>query len=171
MSDQPCLKSAQKQISGNRVAAISPAGFECVGVADALESGDSGLQLAKFSDATQKTVATLFEQSGLKKIMDVKNPLDITPATSYSIYTETIKAMMHDPGIDAVVVSLGSFAPATSDAPDADDLKGFVTTETSLSSHFSGRSTCDHPALGPRLNQRVNYPLFFEPAPGESKPP
>lgn len=124
----------KKQVSGDRVAALSSAGFECVGVADALESKGSGLRLAKFSDTTRKTIAGLFEQSELKQIMDVKNPLDITPAAPDIVYTESIKAMMQDPGIDAVVVSLGSLAPATSDTPDANDPKGFVTTETSLSS-------------------------------------
>ena len=124
----------KKQISGNRVAALSSAGFECVGVADALESNGSGLRPAQFSDDTRKTIATLFEQSELKKIMDVKNPLDLTPAAPDIVYTESIKAMMKDPGIDAVIVSLGSLAPATSDTPDASDPKGFVSTETSLSS-------------------------------------
>ena len=123
-----------KRIPGNRVAAMSPAGFECVGVADALDSKSSGLRLAHFSHKTSSAIAALFEQSGLKKIMDVKNPLDITPAAPDIIYTESVKAMMQDDGIDAVVVSLGTLSPGTSDTPDPDHPDGFITAPKSFSS-------------------------------------
>ncbi len=124
----------KKRISGNRVAAMSPAGFECVGVADALDSKDSSLELARFSPGTRETIAGLFEQAGLKKIMDVKNPLDITPAAPDIIYTESVRAMMQDDGIDAVVVSLGSLSPGTSDTPAPDHPTGFITSKGSFAS-------------------------------------
>ena len=137
-----------KRISGNRVAAMSPAGFECVGVADALDSRESDLCLAQFSDRTRDTITALFEQSGLKKIMDVKNPLDITPAAPDIIYTESIRAMMQDDGIDAVVVSLGSLSPGTSDTPAPDSASGFITAPESLSSLLPGfMETFDKPLV------------------------
>jgi len=127
-----------KEISGYKIGALSPAGFECVGVADALESRDSSLELPEFSIETQQIIATLFEKSGLAKIMDVKNPLDITPAAPDIIYVEVIKAMMRDDGIDAIVTSLGSLAPATSDTPDPNAPEGFTTDNNSLASLLPG---------------------------------
>jgi len=127
-----------KKMSGYKVGALSSAGFECVGVADALESRDSNLELSGFSLETQETIAALFEKSGLAKIMDVKNPLDITPAAPDFIYVEVIKAMMQDDGIDVIVTSLGSLAPATSDTPDSNTPEGFTTDKNSLASLLPG---------------------------------
>jgi len=127
-----------KKISGYKVGAMSSAGFECVGVADALESRDSSLELPEFSLETQQTIAALFEKSGLAKIMDVKNPLDITPAAPDIVYVEVIKAMMQDDGIDVIVTTLGSLAPATSDTPDPNTLEGFTTANNSLASLLPG---------------------------------
>ncbi|SMC89905.1 Acyl-CoA synthetase (NDP forming) [Desulfocicer vacuolatum DSM 3385] len=128
------LSLHSKKMSGYKVGALSSAGFECVGVADALESRDSSLELPLFSTETQQRIAALFEQSGLANIMDVKNPLDITPAAPDMIYVESIKAMMQDEGIDIIVTSLGSLAPATSDILDPDSPKGFTTDKNSLTS-------------------------------------
>ncbi len=127
-----------KTISGYRVGALSSAGFECVGVADALEARDSSLELPLFSFKTRQIIAALFEKSGLAEIMDIKNPLDITPAAPDKIFVEVIKAMMQDDGIDVIVTSLGSLAPATSDTPDPDDPKGFTTDKNSLTSLLPG---------------------------------
>ena len=123
-----------KKMSGYKVGALSSAGFECVGVADALESRDSSLELPGFSLETQEIIAVLFKKSGLAKIMDIKNPLDITPAATDIVYVEVIKAMMHDDGIDVIVTSLGSLAPATSDTPAPNTPEGFTTDKNSLAS-------------------------------------
>jgi len=133
-----------KKVSGYNVGAFSSAGFECVGVADALESRDSSLKLPGFSLETQQAIAALFESSGLAKIMDVKNPLDITPAAPDHIYIEVIKAMMQDDGIDAIVTSLGSLSPATSDRPDPKTREGFTTDKNSFVSLLPGLMATSH---------------------------
>jgi len=132
------LSLQTKKMSGYKVGALSSAGFECVGVADALESRDSSLELPEFSLETQQTITALFEKSGLAKIMDVKNPLDITPAAPDIVYVEVIKAMMQDDGIDVIVTSLGSLAPATSDTPAPNTPEGFTTAKNSLTSLLPG---------------------------------
>jgi acyl-CoA synthetase (NDP forming) len=65
--------------------------------------------------------------------MAVKNPLDLTPAAPDEMYTESIRAMLADPTLDAVVTSLGSLSPATSDTPAANS-RGYVTAPGSLAS-------------------------------------
>lgn len=123
-----------KKVTGYKVGALSPAGFESVGVADSLQSRDSSLKLSRFSPGTLQTISTLFAKAGLKGIMEVKNPLDLSPAAPDEVYSESIKAMMADQGIDAIVTSLGSLSPATSDTPAPDDPQGYVSSPGSLAS-------------------------------------
>jgi len=114
-----------KTITGFRVGALSPAGFETVGIADALQSRDSCLELPEFTLATRTAIARLFDTAGLTDIMDIKNPLDLTPAAPDQVYTGVVQAMAEDAGLDAVVTSIGSLAPATSDTPPEDPCQGF----------------------------------------------
>ncbi|MCG8617143.1 MAG: CoA-binding protein, partial [Desulfobacterales bacterium] len=116
-----------KHITGFRTGALSPAGFETVAIADSLQSRGSSLVLPGFGEATRRAVSDLFDRAGLTDIMDIKNPLDLTPAAPDKVYTGTIKAMIGDADIDAVVASLGSLAPATADTPSPDDPEGFTT--------------------------------------------
>ncbi|MCG8635324.1 MAG: CoA-binding protein [Desulfobacterales bacterium] len=122
----------EKQITGFRVGALSPAGFETVGVADSLQSRDSCLDLPEFGPETEKVIARLFDHVHLTDIMDIKNPLDLTPAATDPVYTGAIEAMLDDEVIDAVVTSVGSLAPATWDTPAPDDEQGFTTSSKSI---------------------------------------
>lgn len=122
----------KKQVTGYRVGALSPAGFETVGIADSLQSRDSCLDLPGFAPDTRVAVEALFDRAGLTDIMDIKNPLDLTPAAPDHVYTGTIRALLADSGIDAVVTSLGSLAPATADTPSPDDPRGFTSRPESL---------------------------------------
>jgi acyl-CoA synthetase (NDP forming) len=131
----------RKRVTGYRVGALTPAGFESVGIADSLEARDSGLQLPEFRDETKQVLAGLMEKVGLKGIMAVKNPLDLTPAAPDEMYTESVRAMLADPALDAVVTSLGSLSPATSDTPAANDPRGYVTAPGSLASMLPGLLT------------------------------
>ncbi len=122
----------KKTISGFKVGALSPAGFETVGVADSLQSRDSCLELPEFGPATEKIIARLFDGAHLTDIMDIKNPLDLTPAATDPVYTGAIKAMLVDEGLDAVVTSMGSLAPATFDTPSLTDSLGHITRPESI---------------------------------------
>ncbi|MBU1430630.1 CoA-binding protein, partial [Myxococcota bacterium] len=93
---------------GRRVAAISNAGFECVGIADNL----SALTLAPFSPETTATLEALFERYRLKGIVEVHNPLDLTPMLGDEGYEAIIQAALADPQIDAAVVGVVPLTPA-----------------------------------------------------------
>ena len=128
----------KKTVTGFKVGALSPAGFETVGIADSLQSRDSSLDLPPFGEETKQNIATLFDKARLTDIMDIKNPLDLTPAAPDEIYTGAIRAMLADENIDAVVTSLGSLAPATADKPSQTDEAGFTTRPGSISQHLPG---------------------------------
>ena len=127
-----------KSVRGFRIGAMSPAGFETVGIADSLESRDSCLELPVFGAATRAAILALFDQARLSEIMDIRNPLDLTPAAPDPVYTGAVQAMLEDDHIDAVVVSLGTISPVTWDIPDLDDPKGYATRPRALASILPG---------------------------------
>lgn len=137
-----------KEVTGYNIGALSPAGFESVGIADSLQSRDSILQLPTFSAATMSAIANQFNRAGLAGIMEVKNPLDISPAAPDEVYLASIQAMLADERIDAVVTSLGSLSPNTSDTPDPEQPTGWVGGEKSMTT------------LLPQLQAESNKPLI-----------
>jgi acyl-CoA synthetase (NDP forming) len=68
-----------KQIHGNRLAALSGAGFESVGMADNIQSDVYALKMARFSPDTITHVQDILKAKGLDRLVEVKNPLDINP--------------------------------------------------------------------------------------------
>lgn len=66
---------------------------------------DAGLSLAEFSPVTLKALKAVFPPW-----MDPSNPADIWPAIEYSgiqkVYTGVSEAIMHDPGVDSVIVHI-----------------------------------------------------------------
>ncbi|WDP87797.1 MAG: CoA-binding protein [Desulfobacter sp.] len=125
-----------KEISGFGIAALSPAGFETVGIADSLESKDSFLDLPELTQKTRKRIADLFDRAHLLDIMDIKNPLDLTPAAPDEVYIGAIEAMTQDENINAVVSSLGSLAPATLDTPAMNTPLVYSTGPDALGEHL-----------------------------------
>ena len=85
---------------GSRVGVITYSGGAGIMLSDGLEK--YGLQMASFSDATVSQVAKL--SPGW---MPLGNPLDIWPAVmlhgARKAYTLALKAVMQDPGVDAVI--------------------------------------------------------------------
>jgi len=102
----------RKAIRGNRLGAISSAGFETVGMADSIHSDDYEMRLAKISAKTASTVKELLVRKRLDNLVNVHNPLDINPAGDEEVMHETTRAFCADPGVDAVVLSILPMAPS-----------------------------------------------------------
>lgn len=100
-----------KIIHGNRLAAISGAGFEAVGMADSIDSDDYHMQLADFSDQTQDILQSLFDANGLAELVTIANPLDITPTADDLLHGKVAETLLSDEGVDAVVISLVPLSP------------------------------------------------------------
>ncbi len=88
------------EISGRRLGAVSNAGFECVAIADNLGE----FTLGRFSDQTRRRVQELFARARLEQVVDVHNPLDLTPMMSDEPYAQVVEALLADPALDAVCV-------------------------------------------------------------------
>ncbi|HNX73913.1 MAG TPA: acetate--CoA ligase family protein [Spirochaetales bacterium] len=91
-----------KNARGNRLGAVSNAGFECVAIADNLH----GMKLATLSEATKAKLSEILDKEHISDIVDVHNPLDITPMGSDDAYVNTFKAIMQDEGTDLGIVGI-----------------------------------------------------------------
>lgn len=101
-----------KQIHGTRLAAVSGAGFEAVGMADNIRSDDYTLQMAGFTDETTRKLSRFLAAKHLDSLVEVKNPLDINPAADDETHVTVVRYLAEDPNVDAVVVGLDPLSPA-----------------------------------------------------------
>lgn len=90
----------RKAIHGRRLAAVSNAGFECVAMADNL----GRLQLAEFEPATRDRLRELLRRTKLDAVVDVHNPLDLTPMTGDAAFEAFVRIALEDPGVDLGVI-------------------------------------------------------------------
>ena len=101
-----------KSVYGKRLAAVSGAGFEAVGIADNIHTDDFVIQMASFSGDAVAKIEALLEEKGLGSLVEVKNPLDINPGADDEVHTRVVGLLAADPGVDAVVVGLDPLSPA-----------------------------------------------------------
>jgi acyl-CoA synthetase (NDP forming) len=98
---------------GRRLGALSNAGFECVALADAL----GGLALAPFGTATAGRLQALFASRRLERILEVHNPLDLSPMLDDEGYEEALQAVLDDPGVDVGLVGCVPLTAALTTLP------------------------------------------------------
>lgn len=121
-----------KVVRGNRLGAISSAGFETVGMADSIQSDDFDMRLARLSEATVEKLTGILVEKGVAGLVNVRNPLDINPGSDDEVLCFAARAFCEDPGIDAVVLSILPMSPALTidlenQGSSVDDSKGIVT--------------------------------------------
>jgi acyl-CoA synthetase (NDP forming) len=101
-----------KRVNGNRLAALSGAGFEAVGMADNIQSDDFSMTMARFSAAAVVKLGGLLKDKQLDHLVEVKNPLDINPGADDEAHILAVNYLAEDPSVDAVVVGLDPLSPA-----------------------------------------------------------
>lgn len=90
----------EKEVTGVGLGALSNAGFECVAIADNL----GALRLARFTDSTAAKLGRIFEQCRIEEVVDVHNPLDLTPIADDHACEDAVRAVLLDPNVDIGVV-------------------------------------------------------------------
>jgi acyl-CoA synthetase (NDP forming) len=73
-------------------------------MADNLKDG-AGLELAAFAPATNERILESLRPLGIDKLLDVHNPLDVTPVADDAAFAESARAFVEDPGVDCAVIS------------------------------------------------------------------
>lgn len=91
-----------RRARGNRLAAVSNAGFECVAFADNL----GGMVLADFNEETRAELAGIFRAARISDIVDIHNPIDLTPMAGDDAYEAAFRAALLDPGADLGIVGI-----------------------------------------------------------------
>lgn len=94
--------------AGTRLGAVSNAGFECVAMADRLGS----LTLAPWSDACVARLTEVMRAARIEGLVDVHNPLDLTPMAGDAAYEDAVRAVLDDSEVDLGVVGCVPLTPA-----------------------------------------------------------
>ena len=110
---------SKKTIKGNRLAAVSGAGFEAVGMADSIQSDDFSMELARFEDNTREKIFEILKKKKLDAFVTLSNPLDINPAADDDTHVRITQILSKDKGVDAVIVSLDPMSPAMKTLDDS----------------------------------------------------
>ncbi|UCC74509.1 MAG: acetate--CoA ligase family protein [Gemmatimonadota bacterium] len=97
-----------RPVKGRRLGAISNAGFECVSMADHL--GD--FQLASLTERTRAGLLSLLSECRLDAVVDLRNPVDVTPIMPDAPFEEACRLVIEDDNVDAAIVGCVPLTPA-----------------------------------------------------------
>lgn len=98
------------RIRGPRVFALSNAGFEAVGIADLLGDGLGIIELPRPSTDLTDLLRRILAQHHLENLINVRNPLDVTPMATDAVHAQVLAAVLADPDVDGVI---HGFVPQT----------------------------------------------------------
>ncbi len=138
-----------KKIGGNRLGALSGAGFEAVAMADNIESDSFAMQMGTLEDATVKKIEEVLVAKKLDQLVEVRNPLDINPGADDEAHLEISEVFLQDPNIDAVVVGLDPTAPSVRALEESRLRPGYDLSDPKSTVH-----------LMPKLAARYDKPLI-----------
>jgi acyl-CoA synthetase (NDP forming) len=102
-----------KTVRGWRLGALSNAGFECVIMADNLRR----FALPPFDGQTGKQLQAIFRNARIDSVVDVHNPLDLTPMSGDAIYEQVVRAVVDSDAVDVGVVGLVPLTGAMNTLP------------------------------------------------------
>jgi acyl-CoA synthetase (NDP forming) len=109
---------------GRRLGALSNAGSECVTIAD--HAG--ALVLAPFAPATERALNGILAPAGIGNVVDIHNPLDLTPIADDAIAAAAVRATLEADEVDVAIVGLVPMTdtlqtlPAGADAGHDEDM-------------------------------------------------
>ncbi len=95
-----------KSVHGVRIGAISNAGFETVGIADAIRGERYEIEMAELSAESTTRLAAVMEEHGLERLVNARNPLDVSPMASEEVYVGALSVLLESDEVDAVVVGI-----------------------------------------------------------------
>ena len=93
---------------GRRLGAVSNAGYECVAIADNV----GPFTLPAFSEATVARLRDVLQRARLDRIVDVRNPLDVTPLLGDAGFEAAARAVLEDANVDVGIVGCVPMTPA-----------------------------------------------------------
>jgi acyl-CoA synthetase (NDP forming) len=107
-----------RSFSGHRLAMMTNAGFEAVGMADNHQADSHTLVPAKFSKRTARRVSDELKASNMDALVQISNPLDLTPMANDALHVVCMGAILKDSGVDAAVFGCVPFTSAIQALPN-----------------------------------------------------
>jgi acyl-CoA synthetase (NDP forming) len=129
-----CVHLRGRPLRGDRLAAVSNAGFEAVGMADSIKGTISGLRLVPFSAACATAISETLARRRLDGLVDVKNPLDVTPMADDRLFARIVEQVLDDDEVDLAVVGVVPLTPALQTLPPGADHGESIHHEDSIAS-------------------------------------
>ncbi|MBI4676070.1 MAG: acetate--CoA ligase family protein [Elusimicrobia bacterium] len=110
------LLAAKTRPRGGRAFFISNAGFEAVGMADSV-SPKGPLKADIPGHALKERLAAVLKEFGLDAIIDVRNPLDVTPMANDAALIKLADAALSSDEVDVLLLSPVPLTPAMQTLP------------------------------------------------------
>ena len=102
-----------KEIRGPRVALMSNAGFESVGMAD----NHQGLDPVALTPETLEQMAGALGAAGIAHLVNLHNPLDVTPMAGDALLEQLMTALLEDHGVDLGLFGMVPLTPMVQTLP------------------------------------------------------
>ncbi len=97
-------------------------------VADYLGS----LRLTTFSADTEKRLSSLLEEGGVDRIVDIRNPLDVTPMIGDAAFEEAVRLVLSDENVDVGFVGCVPLTPVLQTLAPSEPHEEDVFSEESI---------------------------------------
>jgi acyl-CoA synthetase (NDP forming) len=95
-----------KRVGGVRVGIVTNAGFEAVGMADAIQGQRYEVAVPELSAAATSRLAAALGEGALGRLVNPRNPLDLTPMADEAAYEAAVRIFLDSDEVDAVVVGI-----------------------------------------------------------------
>ncbi|MHC5108395.1 MAG: indolepyruvate oxidoreductase subunit beta [Planctomycetota bacterium] len=100
-----------KSATGKRIAAVSNAGYEAVGIADTIHGTRYQVDMATLGEQTYHRLEKILAAHQLDQLVDPRNPMDLTPMASDAAYDACIVTLLDDEQVDALIVGCVPMTP------------------------------------------------------------
>jgi acyl-CoA synthetase (NDP forming) len=101
-----------KPVAGRRLGAVSNAGYETVGMADTLRGARYEITMPELAEASKARLVETLARHKLDKLVNARNPLDLTPMASDQAHEDCIRVLLESDEVDAVISSFVPLSPA-----------------------------------------------------------
>ncbi len=116
-----------KPLNGSRLGIVSNAGYETVGMADSVHEGR--FSLAPLTVETCAVLEKILKRNHLEALVNIHNPLDLTPMASEQAYEDCVRACLDDETVDAMVVGAVPMTLALKTLPAGKDPRGLDSVD------------------------------------------
>ncbi|MFH1618617.1 MAG: acetate--CoA ligase family protein [bacterium] len=149
---------------GGKTFFMSNAGFETAGMADNIHPG-SAISAPAPSPELSAELEVILKESALDSIVDVRNPLDLTPMAGDNAIMKVVKAVIASDETDAVVLSMVPLTPAMQTLPPGpghrEDLSKSFLSEAAKAARETGKPLIFCVAAGSLYNPYCDHARKF----------